>query len=100
MTHTPTDTELLAGLRALGDAEAAALGAIPDPAYLVQQRALFVALCTVYGSWDLAEDYDEHGYGGLFVDWLRMPGRPAAPRVIDGCTGLTRLADDAHGGAL
>lgn len=101
MTYTPTDTDLLAAVRAMGDAEAAAAGAIPDPAWVASQRRLLVALYALYGAGNVAptvepDDYDQDGYGGLL--WTRIPPRPV--RLIDGCPAMTRLADDGYGGAL
>jgi hypothetical protein len=90
-----SDVELLAEIRAMGDADAEAAGAIPDPGYVAAQRALFVDLCTIYGAAMYASsklaDFDGDGNGGLL---LRQA--PTVWRPIGGCSDLNAIADAAY----
>lgn len=84
------DGELMAAVAsALLDADDAAFEAAA-----ARIRGMFRDICTVYsgGMPNVADD-------GLLLSFPPFPARPA-PRLIDGCPGMTRLADDAHGGAL
>lgn len=89
---TAVDGALLAEIGMLFEHDDPA--AIPDPAYLKREHDLFTALCRIYGAGNVAlaaEDVDDAGNGGLLVQ------RPT-PWRVNGCTGLTEIADELYGG--
>lgn len=68
----------------------------PDPAYVAEQRGLFVDLCTLLGAHNAygtteSGDYDADGNGGML---LRQS--PTVWRPVESCQDLSALADEAY----
>lgn len=96
----PSDAQLLAGIRAMQDAEMHAAGATPDPAYVAREHDLFVDLCAIFGSVNAYAstepcDVDADGHGGMLLRQCPTPWRP-----VESCKDMNSLADASYQEAL